>query len=190
MFDPTIYDNVKVVLEGAVYDMDLNGQILVTQRIDQIDLSSMSRYFAISFQQIDMPDNIAEISLRVHLRDLAAEILEQPHESPSVNKHIVSEGNERLFTPGCHLLISFITKILDPHQECPLIQSCLANIWQHRPQITQRLSYMFDEQPKGYENQIDLRFGRKIDEAQLDDFPELIQYAIASLAWLNERKAK
>jgi hypothetical protein len=181
MFDPTIYDNVKVVLEGAVYDMDLSGKILVTQRIDQIDLSSMSRYFSISFQQIDMPDNIAEISLRVHLRDLAAEILELPNESSE---------NVILFTPGCHLVISFMTNIQDPQQECPLIQSSLANIWQQRPQITQRLSYMFDEQPLGYDNQIDLRFGRKIDEAQLDDFPELLQYAIASLAWLNERKAK
>ena len=32
MFDPTIYDNIKVVLEGAVYDLDLEGKIIITTK--------------------------------------------------------------------------------------------------------------------------------------------------------------
>jgi hypothetical protein len=174
MFDPTIYDNVKIVLEGAVYDMDMNGTILVSRRVDQIDLSSMSRYYAIGFQEMAKLENTAEICLTAHLKDLAAEILEHPNESP-----------------GCYLGIRFFTKITDPQQECPLIQNRLLEIWGHRPRVTQQLSYLFNEQPFGeYSNQIELHFGRKIDEEQMEDFPELVQHTIASLAWLNIRKAK
>jgi hypothetical protein len=32
MFDPTAYDNKKVVTEGAAYDLDLEGQIRVVDR--------------------------------------------------------------------------------------------------------------------------------------------------------------
>ncbi len=34
MFDPTAFDNLKVIVEGAVYDFDLHGDILVTDRKD------------------------------------------------------------------------------------------------------------------------------------------------------------
>lgn len=36
MFDPTAFDNLKVIVEGAVYDFDLHGDILVTDRKDMI----------------------------------------------------------------------------------------------------------------------------------------------------------
>ena len=32
MFDPTIYENLKVVFEGAVYDLDLDGHLTVGDR--------------------------------------------------------------------------------------------------------------------------------------------------------------
>ncbi|UTW70295.1 hypothetical protein KHA80_06930 [Anaerobacillus sp. HL2] len=41
MFDPTIYENLKVVIEGEVYDHDMNGRILIIQ-IDIVDLATMS----------------------------------------------------------------------------------------------------------------------------------------------------
>jgi hypothetical protein len=172
MFDPTIYDNIKVVLEGAVYDLDLDGQILITRREDQVDLSSMSRTYAIEFaRKIDNPSK-AEINLHVHLSDLAAEILENPTAKP-----------------GCTLTIKLYTKVKDPESECPYIEEQLGLIWEHRPQVTQLLSYKFGVRPISYHNQITLSFGRKIDESHLDDFPQLIGYAVDSLTWLDERGA-
>ncbi|MZQ87312.1 hypothetical protein GQF01_34865 [Paenibacillus sp. 5J-6] len=170
MFDPTIYDNIKVVLEGAVYDLDLDGKILITRREDLVDLSSMSRTYAIEFaRKIDKPSK-AEINLHVHLSDLAAEILENPTAKP-----------------GCTLTIKLFTKVKNPEIECKHIEEQLGRIWEHRPQITQLLSYKFGIFPMMYHNQISLSFGRKVDESHLDDFPHLIGYAADSLTWLDER---
>lgn len=170
MFDPTIYDNIKVVLEGAVYDLDLDGKILITRREDLVDLSSMSRTYAIEFaRKIDKP-SLAEINLQVHLSDLAAEILENPTAKP-----------------GCTLTIKLFTKVKNPDIECKHIEEQLGRIWEQRPQITQLLSYRYGIIPMMYHNQITLSFGRKVDESHLDDFPHLIGYAADSLTWLDER---
>ncbi|MBD0379395.1 hypothetical protein ICC18_04540 [Paenibacillus sp. WST5] len=171
VFDPTIYENVKVVLEGAVYDLDLAGEILVTRRADLIDLSSMSRTYAIEFTKKTYRPSKAEINLHVHLSDLAAEILENPAASP-----------------GCTLEVMLFTKVNQPELECPVIEKQLRMIWNHRPQITQQLSFTFDaKSPSCYNNQITLSFGRKIDESHIDDFPKLIDCAVDSLTWLDER---
>lgn len=170
MFDPTIYDNIKVVLEGAVYDLDLDGKILITRREDLVDLSSMSRTYAIEFARgIDKPSR-AEIHLQVGLSDLAAEILENPTAKP-----------------GCTLTILLFTKVREPESECPYLQEQLSEIWENRPQITQVLSYEFGQPTSRYHNQITLSFGRKVDETHIEDFPHLIDYALDSLAWLDER---
>lgn len=47
MFDPTAFDNWKVVVEGAFYDSDREGAILVVGREDTVDLAGMSRFFSI-----------------------------------------------------------------------------------------------------------------------------------------------
>jgi hypothetical protein len=171
LFDPTIYENLKVVLEGAVYDLDLSGIVLVTQRTDRVELSSMSRYYAIEFMQTGQPANKAEVIIQAHLRDLAAEILENVTQ-----------------VPGCTLAIILTTQVEDPELECPEIQRKLGDIWEHRPQISQTLSYIYNDQPFMYNNRIELRFGRKVDEGQIDDFPNLVRYALQSLSMLNERK--
>ena len=63
MFDPTIYDNLKVVLEGEIYDRDLAGAIQIVDRSDIVDLAIMSRIFIMRFQNRELPDAIAEIKL-------------------------------------------------------------------------------------------------------------------------------
>ena len=50
LFDPTAFDNMKVVLEGAVYDRDILGDILVVNRDDLINLASLSRQFTMEFE--------------------------------------------------------------------------------------------------------------------------------------------
>ncbi|UJF35943.1 hypothetical protein [Paenibacillus hexagrammi] len=171
MFDPTIYENVKVVLEGAVYDLDLNGAALVTQRSDQLDMSSMSRTYKIEFARMLDQASRAELTLYAHLKDLAAEILEQTSASP-----------------GCILEVRLRTTVSDPEKECPEIAKALTRIWGSRPHIKQQLSYEFGSEPIVYRDEVLLTFGRKIDEGQIDDFPVLIGHALDSLKWLDGRR--
>lgn len=51
MFDPTIYENVKVVLEGELYDRDLDGEITITNRSDLVDLATLSRTYVVAFEE-------------------------------------------------------------------------------------------------------------------------------------------
>lgn len=170
MFDPTVFENVKVVLEGSVYDLDLEGTLIVTRRSDQIDMSSMSRTYAIEFAISSNMPSRAEIKLHAHLSDLAAEILENPSAAP-----------------GCTLEVRLYTQVRQPARECPQIAKQVSGIWGHRPDIRQKLSYEFGADPVRYGNEIALSFGRKIDEGQIDDFPHLIGCAVESLLWLDER---
>ncbi|MBE1554672.1 hypothetical protein [Sporosarcina limicola] len=50
MYDPTIFENLKVAFENQVYDLDnLDQKITITNRIDRMD-------FAIQFTLVDQPD--------------------------------------------------------------------------------------------------------------------------------------
>lgn len=40
MFDPTAFDNMKVVIEGAIYDLDLDGEISIIDRNDLLILQN------------------------------------------------------------------------------------------------------------------------------------------------------
>lgn len=60
LFDPTAFENMKVVLEGAVYDRDFIGDILVINRDDIVNLSTMSRTYKI---EMELKKPIAPISI-------------------------------------------------------------------------------------------------------------------------------
>ncbi|PQP87056.1 hypothetical protein CPT76_26000, partial [Paenibacillus sp. AR247] len=78
MFDPSIFDNLKVAVENLVYDLDnLDGVVRVTGRDDRMEMSVMSREFAIRFVRSGNEAVTAEIGLAASLADLAAELLEQ-----------------------------------------------------------------------------------------------------------------
>ena len=49
LFDPTAFENIKVVIEGEIYDRDLSGEIFVTDRNDWFNSAKLSRKYEISF---------------------------------------------------------------------------------------------------------------------------------------------
>ncbi len=175
MFDPTIYENLKVVLEGAVYDLDAAGVALVTNRIDRVDLATMSRFYSIQFREKDEAAGqaFAKIQLVARMDDLAAEILEQ---------------NEKY--AGCGLEIVFQTNIKNPDRECPEIETLLLDIWQHRPTIKQTISFTYGEIVGSYKNSISVQFGRKINEEQIEDMETLIDHVFHSIQQLNQLHIK
>ncbi|WP_010171964.1 hypothetical protein [Bacillus coahuilensis] len=98
MFDPTAFDNLKVVLEGAIYEEDLLGRIQVVNRQDLIDLASLNRTYRIEVLYASIR---LTITLSSSLELLSNEILEVngptgiyltiQYHSPNHMAHIVEE---------------------------------------------------------------------------------------------------
>jgi hypothetical protein len=170
LFDPTIYENMKVIIEGAVYDLDLAGEILVTNRSDQVELSTMSRSYSIQFKLLGIGDTLTELYLSASTEDLSAEILENT-----------------TMNPGCTLQIGFQMKLHHQEDYCNMIEESLFEIWGNECAITQRLSYIYgNNQESAYTDEIYLDFGRKFSEAIIEDIPSLLEHVVLSLGKLNE----
>lgn len=72
--DPTIFDNLKVVLEGSLYDLDREGRLRVADRADLVDLASMQRLFRMGFVLPQEPRRVyGEVEISSELLDFAAE---------------------------------------------------------------------------------------------------------------------
>ncbi len=86
MFDPTIYDNLKVVFEGEAYDLDAQGEFLITMREDLVNLADMSRSFSITFRHTGGACS-AGFTLTSELLDFAGELrgLRLAEEEPGVS---------------------------------------------------------------------------------------------------------
>lgn len=176
MFDPTIFENMKVALEGAVYDLDFAGEIAVTSRNDQVELSSMSREYSIGYtdrKRGSGPEVTALLTLTAGAEDLAGEILE------------IAETDKRRF--GCTLCIVFVMEI-DREDRCREIEEVLDSVWFYRPRIIQELSFIYsaDRKHRQYRNTITLNFDRKINEDNIDDLFSVIEHALHSLRMLAE----
>jgi hypothetical protein len=167
MFDPTIFENLKVVIEGSVYDLDLEGVILVTGRTDRVDLADMSRTYAIRFRLRD-GKCCAELSLTAGLPDFAGEKLEWKNASP-----------------GCALELCFRLAVQDWEDVCPQIQKQLDAIWSGRPEVHQTLSFSYPHPGNVMTNEIRCEFNRKIDEGHWSDFPDLLNHMVTTLETLE-----
>jgi hypothetical protein len=171
MFDPTIYENMKIVIEGAIYDLDLAGSILVTSRSNNVELATMSRSYNIQFKLLGLGDILAEVCLAASTEDLAAEILEK----------------SSLSTPGCTMQISFLMHVADVDEDCTAVQHLLFDIWGHSCSLSQKLSFVFGKsQQTSYKNEILLDFGRKFSENVIDDIPSILEHVILSMERLND----
>lgn len=168
MFDPTVFDNLKVAFENELYDLDnLDRIIAVTGRKDVLDMAVMSREFSLSFRLAGGSDGVsAEMVLDTSLRDLSAEILELQGEKAA-----------------CGLAVRFHTEVEAEELDvrCKEIERCIADIWLPEEPPVQTLSRVFGDSSGRYRNQIELRFRRRIGEEQMEDIPELIDHAVRTL---------
>jgi hypothetical protein len=174
MFDPTIFDNLKVAFENQLYDLDnLTGQIQITHRNDRMEMSVMSREFSIQFQLYNRQKITAEIRLEASLKDLAAEILELSGEAPA-----------------CALRLFFYMPIENVSTQCEQIEDIIHDIWQPELPPIQHLSFVYDQEPVIYMNKIELRFHRKINEEQMGDIPTIISHTLRTLTDLHKMESR
>ena len=166
MFDPTAFENLKVIVEGAVYDFDLHGDILVTDRKDVMDLASLSRMYSISFQLTETFKTMVEatFSLSVDAKNLSGEILEVPQ-----------------FIPGCEMKLEFSFEMEQPEIGCEEIETLLQSIWGKERMITQKISYEYNKQAISYHNKVEVLFQKSITEDHVDDLIAVISHMIETV---------
>lgn len=168
MFDPTIFENLKVVLEGAVYDNDLSGKITVTGRKDQVDLSRMSRYYSIRFARRGNGSAEAEIRLLADTVDLAGEIV-----------------GWKGVQPGCRLIVGFSLPVENAELEAPEIINRLRALWGNEYRIRLMVSYEYGSHPQ-YQCEVEIDFSRKFDEQVIEDIPRMVSVTVESLDSLEK----
>jgi hypothetical protein len=170
VFDPTIYDNLKVVLEGEIYDRDLNGHIQIVDRSDLVDLAIMSRMFIMRFQIPNYPDSIAEIKLHASAEDLTGEIVEANNPAIGCRIHV----GYRIRGTGDYMAAEATSQIIRLH---------LIKIWGDDMVISQELCFFPNKLKEApiYECRSTIEFGRKITEEQIDDIPRLVDHLIMTI---------
>lgn len=170
VFDPTIYDNLKVVLEGELYDRDLSEQIQIVDRSDLVDLAIMSRMFIMRFQILGHPESIAEIKLHAGAEDLAGEIAQVNNPTIGCRIHV----GYRVRATGDYMAAEEASHTIRKH---------LAEIWGEDMVIGQELCF-YPNMKKDvliYECRSTIEFGRKITEEQIGDIPRLVDHLIMTL---------
>jgi hypothetical protein len=169
MYDPTIFENLKVAFENHVYDLDnLDRKIDIMNRVDRMDFSVLARDFAIQFTLVDQQDVSAEIVLQASLEELAGEILEMP--------------GKKL---GCSLLLRLHKHVQDVPVQCKKIEQTLKAIWENEIQLSQTLSFVYEKEASSYLDIIEVRFQHKINEEHMGDIEDFLYHVLETLEALN-----
>lgn len=169
LFDPTVFENLKVAFENRMYDLDtIEREIRIINRSDQMDFAILARRLAIQFTLFDLEDVSAEILLEASVQDLADEILEAPG------------GN-----PGCSLTVRFLKRVQHETEQCCLIEDSLRDIWENEVLVVQTLSFLYGEDEPGYLNTIDVKFKTKINEENMSEIPDFLHSILDALRVLH-----
>lgn len=173
MFDPTAFENLKVVIEGAVYDRDLAGEILVTDRNDILNMAKLQRTFEISFIDRSSASNkiTASFILEANLENLAAELL------PSAISEDLS---------GCHVCVQFHCEHPNEPHYYQNIKSVLSDIWGAKRKIEQLVQVNPLTPQSEVKNLITISFNRLVYEEQIHDLTDMVEYMITSMKHLKE----
>lgn len=171
MFDPTAFENMKVVLEGALYDRDLDGEISILDRNDLMNLAKLSRHYEITFARHDANSIRCTLVLTADLENLASEL------HPLVrNEHLAGVNLHIVFTMEHENLQSLHEKI----------HNVLVGIWGSERTFTQTVSYDPLAQSNIINKEISLQFNRLILEEQIDDLVVMIDFMEDSLDKINQ----
>ncbi len=173
MFDPTAFDNMKVITEGTLYDRDLNGEIAIIDRNDIFNAAKMSRMFNICFSLPEYKGDrlSAKIQLTAGLENLGAELLPD-------------RLSEKL--AGCYVVLQFFIEHEDEMEQYQAVQTIFSNIWGELRKITQTVEYNPLKKEQNIKNVITIDFERLVSEDQIADLVEMIDFMISTLKGLND----
>jgi hypothetical protein len=170
LFDPTAFDNMKVVLEGAVYDRDLLGDILVVKRDDLVNLATLSRHFMMEFQlkESQLQKKVSGgIRLYASLENLSSELL---------TSHLNEQSN------GSTVEIFIVCSEKLEKEQADQIFNGLEDIWGKQRTIQWTTSATkTNTNDQSFSSTFTISFDRLVKEEQMDDLVDMIEYLIQSL---------
>jgi hypothetical protein len=164
MFDPTVFDNLKVVIEGDLYELDLEGHMKIVDRKDLIDLAALSRSFKMKMTVND--EVFGEIILSSDLENIAGELLQQ---------------NDR---PGCTVSLSFykyMERSADVNRAIHHWKNELTTVWGQERNISLYSILKYDSNEKNA-LKAEIMFERLIHEDNIDDLREMLTYLVDTLS--------
>lgn len=161
MFDPTAFDNLKVIFEGAVYDLDLSGEIHILDRKDLFDFAHYERCYQIHYS---LPYK-KSISIEFHLKADMGHFLAE--------RKMMTEKN----TAGADILIVYKgdEKLKDGRK---LLEETWGKDkkWEWKEVISSL-------NPPACEG--NLTFNRVITEEMVDDVLQMISFSVETLQQLD-----
>ncbi|GIM46465.1 hypothetical protein DNHGIG_20140 [Collibacillus ludicampi] len=170
--DPTIFDNLKVVLEGSIYDIDRDGIIVVVDRADLVDLARMQRYFRMGYVLTEARDTITcEVEINSQVRDFAAELQAM---------RLVDEK------PGVRVSLCFrVENWKHDDTKMDVIHEKMKQLWEDTI-IDHSLEKSMDLESGTEENRYicTLMFRNKIDESNVEEIPRLLEHTVKTMEWL------
>lgn len=170
MFDPTVFDNLKVVLEGAVYDLDLEGSIEVKSRNDLVNLADMSRSWSIDFQETRLQEGAAaEIELSI------------------VADQLQAEWKKTTAYAGCRLRIHF-TLLAAPGENCMAVLTDIREIWGEDASVEAEVSFNPFARQGMHRQTFSLSFSTLITEEHAGDLERLVESVFQTLQRINDEK--
>ncbi|PGS47001.1 hypothetical protein [Bacillus sp. AFS041924] len=175
MFDPTAFDNMKVVIEGLIYDKDLDGEYEIIDRNDYINLSKMDRLFSIQYRKLNIRSKSKTTSCRFSMKTTASDLYNE-----------LIKGNTEV---GCFIEIEFFfPKTL----EIEIIQRSLLlfqnkTAEQYIPCYNIKQS-IFDKNI--IESSVNIKFQNKMTEEDFDLVEELVHISEIMLQWYDEQILK
>jgi hypothetical protein len=170
MFDPTAFDNMKVVIEGVLYDMDINGEIIITDRNDFVNLAKMSREFEFKFELKGESRVSAKIKMEANLANLAAEIL------PNLQSTNLA---------GCEIQLQFFLNDMGEINNFQELQTELIEIWGSNRKISQTILSNPLVNRKERIIRINIEFDRLVHEDQMEDLSDLINVTVTTVKHLQ-----
>ncbi|MFD2445770.1 hypothetical protein ACFSO7_17570 [Bacillus sp. CGMCC 1.16607] len=170
MFDPTAFDNMKVVIEGYLYDKDIDGELNIVDRNDVINLAKLSREYSIKFCLKNSPrESYGDFCLKAGLENLSAELLPikiKPRQ-------------------GCVVQLQFFLTHPNEADFYYKIQNELGLIWGTNRKITQSIQVDPLKENLLIQNRIIIDFNRLIEEDQIDDLVDIVDHMVQTLIWME-----
>jgi hypothetical protein len=155
---------MKVVLDGAAYDLDMSGEAVIKGRKDLVDLASMSRTFIIRIALTHFSNVSAEIRVDSTLEHLAAELL------PPAG-HL---------DQGAYVTIEFSWRVLQ--NQVSLYSPVIKQLW--GPDRMYEEIEMVSSQD-GAKSAIIVSFNRLFTEAMMDDLLDVLHHVVKTLQKLE-----
>jgi len=170
MFDPTAYENIKTVVEGYIYDKDLEGNLEILDRNDLFNSSKLSKEYTITVALKQQENAKISLSLLADIKNLAAELIDDYGKDISI---------------GATIKLHLYMRHANRNDICRTIDSLLKELWGNEVSIVQEISYNPLLSDNIVTNHTIINFNRLITEEQLDDLLTMIDFVEFTLEKLS-----